>query len=417
MIVHYLTAGICFLLLAVLFALSLDSFSGHYFQPAVLAVTHTAALGWGTMMIFAALYQLLPVIMETNLFSIRLCWISFGLFTPGSALLIYSFWVFDPGAYMQIGGLLILTALVLFSINVFLTVKESARQSVFQDFILTSCVWLILTALIGVLLVFNFHYALLPADHLHFLRLHAHMGIAGWFLMLIIGISAKLVPMFLLSAYKKTHLLSLCYYLINLSLLCFLVDAYYNGLHAISYLILVPGVAGVCCYLAYICNCFTSRIRREIDLSMVTTLLSFVLLALAILLLPFIIYYHLKGNAWAVNLSVSYGILLFMGWLSALILGQTFKTLPFIVWVKHYEQLTGKVKTPLPADLINVLLLKIQFVAFLIFLPAFFCGLFFSIRLLEYIGAASLMVTAFTYCIHLFCLFFHQTKTEVYDRI
>ena len=416
-ITHYLAAAICFLILAILFVLSIDTFSGHYFQPKLLALTHIAALGWGTMMIFGALYQLLPVIMETNLFSIRLCWFSFVLFTPGSAMLVHSFWVFETGICMQVGGIMILTAIILFGINVFLTVKHAARPSVAQDFITTSCLWLCLTALLGVLLVFNFQYSLLPADHMHFLRLHAHMGIAGWFLMLIIGISGKLVPMFLLSKYKKTYLLDTSYYLINISLLCFLVDGYYNGINIKTYFIMFLGLAGIGCYLVYIYQCFISRLRKHIDLPMVTTLVSFVLFTLAILVLPFIIYYHLKGNPLAVNLSVGYGDLLFIGWISALILGQTFKTLPFIVWVKHYEHLTGKVKTPLPADLINGVLLKIQFIAFIVFLLSFFGGLIFSVWLLECIGATSLMITASSYCIHLLCLLFHQTKTETYDRL
>lgn len=243
------------------------------------------------------------------------------------------------------------------------------------------------------------------------------MGIAGWFLMLIIGVSGKLVPMFLLSKYKKTHLLGISYYLINISLLCFLVDGYYNGINIKTYLIMLLGIAGIGCYLIYIGRCFTTRLRKHIDLPMVTTLLSFILFALAILVLPFIIYYHLKGNALAVNLSTGYGVLLFMGWISALILGQTFKTLPFIVWVRHYEHLTGKVKTPMPADLINGWLLKIQFIAFIVFLVAFFSGLIFSVWLLECIGAASLVITASSYCIHLLCLLFHQTKIETYDRL
>lgn len=311
----------------------------------------------------------------------------------------------------------VFTAIVLFNLNVFFTVKHKKQESIFQEFVVTACLWLNLTALLGTLMVFNFQYPFLQKDHLHFLRLHAHMGIAGWFLMLIIGVSAKLVPMFLVSKYQKIQLLSVSYYFINAALLLFLLDGYIYGISNHTYLILLIGVIGVCSYLIYIFRCFQSRIRQEIDLPMLKSLFSFVLLAVGILLLPFILHYHLKNEAFAVNLSVLYGCLIFMGWISMLILGQTFKTLPFIVWVKHYEQLTGKVKTPLPSDLTNNVLLYVQCFAFLFFLATFIAGFFLNALMLKMIAAGSLTITALSYFLHLLILLLHKTKTEDYDHI
>ena len=414
---HYTIAAIFFLALAILFAFSMGDLSGHYFQPKLLAITHAAALGWGTMIIFGALTQLLPVILERELFSIELCWISLLFFVPGVILLVYSFWVFDPGMYMQLSGLLVLVAIITFSMNVFLTVQAKKDHTVFQEFIMTSCLWLMLTALLGVLMVYNFRFTFLPKDHLQFLRLHAHMGVAGWFLMLIIGVSGKLVPMFLVSRYQKTHLLSISYYLINAALLMFLIDGYLFGLNWKTYLIFAVALTGIGFYFYYIFQCYKSRLRKEVDLPMLQTLLSFLLLAACIFVLPFILYYHLKNDSHAVNLSVFYGILIFMGWITALILGQTFKTLPFIVWVKHYEHLTGKVKTPLPADLINSTLLRIQFTGFFVFLLGFFAGMLYASNILKFIGAGGLITTAAVYCIQVLCLLLHKAKTKDYDHV
>lgn len=414
---HYLIAGLFFLVLAGMFLFSLETLSGHYFQPKILAMTHAAALGWGSMIIFGALYQLLPVILETKLHSIKLAWTSITFFVPGIILLVYCFWIFDPGMYMQIAGVLVFIAIVLFNLNVFFTVKHKKQESIFQEFIITACLWLTLTALLGVLMIFNFQYSFLQKDHLHFLRLHAHMGIAGWFLMLIIGVSAKLLPMFLISGYEKKHLLLLAYFCINAALLLFLLDGYLHGINGYTYFVLLLGLTGICFYLFYIFRCFQSRIRKDVDLPMVKSLLSFVFLAAGILILPFILYYHLKNDAFAVNLSTLYGSLIFMGWISLLILGQTFKTLPYIVWVKHYEQLTGKVKTPLPSDLINKGLLYVQSFAFLLFLLAFGSGFLLNSFTLKIIAAGSLLATALSYFAHLIVLLLHQTKTEDYDHI
>jgi hypothetical protein len=414
-ICHYLIAALFFLALAILFLFSVEELSGHYFQPKILALTHIAALGWGSIIIFGTLYQLLPFILETRLFSLKLSWLSLAFFVPGVILLVYCFWVFNPGVYMQIASFLLFAAVVSFDLNVFLTVKDRKQDSMVTEFILTSCLWLSLTVLLGGLMVFNFTFSFLPKDHLQFLRLHAHMGIAGWFLMLIIGVSAKLLPMFLVSKYQKTHLLSYSYYLINAALLLFILDGYFYGINFKTYVISFLGVLGICFYLAFVYQCVTTRIRANIDLPMVQTLGSFVLLGLAILTLPFLLYYHLKQHPLATNLSVFYGVLIFMGWISSLISGQTFKILPYIVWLKCYEHLTGKVKTPMPADLINNSLLNLQFVAFLVFLLSFMTGFLLSSDILKYLAAGSLLLMALCYSIHVLCLLLHPIKTEKYE--
>src|SRR5690554_4101227 len=73
----YGTGALFFLLLALLLFFASGDLAGHYFAPRILAVVHTAALGWGTMMIFGAAYQLLPVIAERTLYSSRLAFVSY----------------------------------------------------------------------------------------------------------------------------------------------------------------------------------------------------------------------------------------------------------------------------------------------------------------------------------------------------
>lgn len=414
--VHYLLAGLFFLLLGILFMFSIEALSGHYFQPKILALTHTAALGWGVMIIFGALYQILPVILQKELYSIKLAWASLFFLLPGVILLIYSFWVFRPGLYMQIAGMLLLLAVVLFNVNVFLTVRAKKAESISQEFIVTACIWLSLTVLLGTLMVFNFQYLFISKDHLSVLRLHAHMGIAGWFLMLIIGVSTKLVPMFLVSKYQKTYLLSMSYYFLNIALILFLLDSYLYGLNYKTYFIILLGFMGIGFYIVYIYKCFQSRIRRRLDLPMLKSLLSSVFLVGGIVILPFLLNYHLKHEALAVKLSTFYGVIIFMGWMSMLILGQSFKTLPFIVWLKPYEKLTGKVKTPLPSDLVNNTLLYVLSLSFFLFLFTFIVSFFFNISVLKIIAACSLLLSAIIYLIQLILLFLHQTKTEEYDH-
>lgn len=414
-VTHYMVAAFCFLILSIMMLFSVKAFAGHYFHPQILAITHMAALGWGTMIILGASYQLIPVVLETDLYSERLAWISFALFLPGLIALIYSFWVFVPGIHMQCGAILLLLAVSLFTVNVYLTAKKKKQETIQEDFIFSACICLCLTVALGAALVFNFTMPIFPQDHLHFLKLHAHLGLIGWFLLMLIGVSSKLVPMFLVSSYQNTKLLTFSYYLIVGALLYFLVDSYIFGLSFRTYLIFTIGAAGIACYLLFILKCLRSRIRKHIDLPMLNSFLSFILLKIATLTVPFIIYFHLKNNPLTIRFSMIYGEFMLMGWITALILGQTFKTLPFIVWVKHYEHLTGKFQTPMPADLFADNLLKAQTVSYLVFCLTFMPGCYFVFLPLIYIGIAALIVTATLYLSNIFVVLFHKTIT--YDKL
>jgi len=265
---------------------------------------------------------------------------------------------------------------------------------------------------LGLFLVFNFRYAFLPQGQLHFLKLHAHMGIVGWFMLLIIGVSSKLIPMFLVSRKTNEKLLNWSYYLINLGLLCFLVDGFLFGLNYKTYAIAGITFSGLAIYIWYVVECFQSRLKKRIELPITNTIGSFVLLIAATLVLPFIIYLHLQSDQSAVFYSNLYGALLFMGWISALILGQTFKTLPFIVWAKKYEHLAGKVKMPLPADLYKNGLLRTQTLAYVVFCLGFFFGLLLKSKILICAGLFFLLITSLAYVLNVLFVVFHKSQLK-----
>jgi len=66
---HYAFGGLTWLAVTLLIVFNPEAFTQHFFNPELLAITHLLVLGWITMIIFGALYQLLPVIMEVKLYS------------------------------------------------------------------------------------------------------------------------------------------------------------------------------------------------------------------------------------------------------------------------------------------------------------------------------------------------------------
>ncbi|MGZ5303772.1 MAG: hypothetical protein ACXWDO_06660, partial [Bacteroidia bacterium] len=403
----YITASIAFLALCVMLFFSVSNLNAHFFQPRLLALVHTAALGWATMVIFGATYQLLPVIFENDLYSSKLAFASYLLLLPGTVLLVYSFWVFDSGIMMQAGGLLVFAAVICFVWNVLFTAQESDKYSIQKTYIFTAGLWFLVTVTFGVLLVFNFSRMLFH-DHLQILKLHAHAGIAGWFLMMIIGVGSKLLPMFLLGKSGKTKYLNLAYYFINAGLVLFLVDGYFAGITIRSLLYTLFITAGIVFFLVYMQDVFKNRLRKSLDFPMKWSMASLPIMLLAIMLIPFMFYFPK-----AFFLTSVYGALIFLGWITSLIMGQTFKTLPFIVWNSRYKDLSGKQKIPMPKHLYHENIIQYQFYIYLAGFVLLVGGIASGLQLIMQAAAILLIIVALLYIFNVFTIIFRKPAMPI----
>jgi uncharacterized membrane protein YuzA (DUF378 family) len=354
----YIAGALFFLGLTVLSFIAADSFHGHFFQARTLALVHIAALGWGTMLIFGAAYQLIPVIFERPLYSPRLAFASFVSLVIGSFCLVTAFWNSHTGWPMLAGGSLVVVATLLYIINLFLTADYKA-VSIAKCFVFSSACWLLATTVAGLMLAINLAFPFIEGNHLELLKIHAHLGLAGWFLQLISGVSSILVPMFLFGKSAKTNLLRAAFILQHVGLLGFTADHYFFGPSARAPLYILIVLAGILCWLGFLADVYRRRVKKKVDLQMRFTGASLAALLLAVATLLPIFWF--SSHAW----NSLYGTLLFFGWISGLIFGKTFKTLPFIVWNHHYKDVHGQKNIPLPKDLYNEKLIRLQFWLFL----------------------------------------------------
>jgi hypothetical protein len=410
-IAHYISAALFFLAIAILLIFSSEAFIGHYFHPKILAITHITTLGWVSFIIIGSLYQLVPVISNKKIFSPVMSLFTYLCVSIGTVLLAYSFWTFNTGFLIQTAAGLLFIGITLFLINILLTVRQSKEKNIEMDFIQASIFWFWLTAFIGALLVFNFQYVFLPKDHLYYLKIHAHIGLIGWFLCLIIGVSSKLIPMFLLSGKLNANYLSYCYYLINFGLLGFIIDALFlNGLERTPVFSIII-LFGICFFLYFILNAFKTRARKKIDINLKHTYISFFLISI-----PIILWGILKFNIVAdkqLELQISSAIVfsLLFGFITLLILGQTFKNLAFIVWLKKYQEISGKVKTPLPKDLYSEKIATFQLYLFIISFIVILYSILMSNSVTIKFGAISLIITAILYTINVFKIVLHKDNS------
>lgn len=402
-------AAISFLFATILLFFSASAFMQHYFNPNTLAITHCMALGWGTMMILGASHQLVPVLIEGKLYSNVLAYISFVFGAIGIPLLIYGFYFFNLGWPAQSGGILINAAVITYLLNLAVSMVKSKKENVHAVFIFTASLWLLLTTLLGLLLLYNFTAIILPKDSLHYLSLHAHIGIIGWFLLLVMGVGSRLIPMFLISKYNNTKLLWVIYGLMNGSLLSFILSFLFLNTTAF-YFIPVTAMLLVLLLFGYYCySCYKQRIRKKVDEQMKITLTSVMMLLIPLIFLIIIIAGLLLGTV-NTKMVLLYGFVIFFGWITAIIFGMTFKTLPFIIWNKVYHLHAGLGKTPNPKDLFSSKIFIAMCFIYLFGFALFISGIYFTKIIILKAAAALLIVTALLYNWNVLKMFFHKSS-------
>lgn len=404
----YVYAAASFLVGTILLLANTAIFQIHYFNPHTLAITHVMALGWGTMMVLGASHQLLPVLIEGKLDSNLLAYLSFIFTAIGIPILIAGFYTLQLGGVAQLGGILINIGVICYVVNVFASSLKSNRKNVHAWFMITAVLWLFSTVFLGLLLLLNFSKPILPKDSVHYLALHAHLGIIGWFLLMVIGVGSRLIPMFLISKYTNNKILWIIYGLLNAGLISFifllLFEAPTVGYYLpIGMLLAAVILFGRHCYLAY-----KIRIRRNVDEQMKTSLLSIVQMLLPIITLILLLAI-LPADLFP-NMALLYGFCIFFGWLTAIIIGMTFKTLPFIIWNKVYHTKAYKGKTPAPKELFSENIYNIMLYAYLAGFILFCIGIIILNSIVLKLGAMALVASAVLYVVNIGKALSHKPK-------
>lgn len=406
---HFVFGGLIWLVVTLLITFNSEAFTQHFFNPILLSITHLLALGWITMVIFGALYQLIPVIVEVKLYSEKLAVFSFVLLGLGTLLLAFSFWNLAFGILMFTAGGLILVAVISFLINILTTIYKSTKKSIERTFIVSAVIWLLFTVLAGLTLAINFNHPFLKPAHLELLKLHAHAGIVGWFLQLIIGVSSRLIPMFMVAHNLNTKKLNVAFYLINFALIIGIFSLFFEIKLGVTASIFI-GLIGVFSYLSFLVEAYQKRIKKQLDIGMKQSAFSFLLLLIPCLLILMLLPNFSLFTAFTLPLIIAYGSILMVGFITSLIMGQTYKTLPFIVWLKVYRGKIGKLKLPLPKDLYNEKIAVAQLWLFALGIVVFLIGIISSNTFLIQLSGVILFLSVILYNINMLKIIFHQPK-------
>jgi len=370
-----------------------DLLATYHYNQYILAATHLLVLGGLLSIVMGAMYQLVPVALEVHLHSERLGRWQYFCHLIGFAGLVWMFWVWNMKQVGHFGSLLAL-GVGLFVYNLARTLARVRRRDLIWFTVAAALAWLSLTVLAGLYLAASKSWTFSPFPSIGAMHAHAHVGGLGVFILLIVGVSYKLMPMFLLGEIQSPRRAAASLVLLNLAVLGLLVTLTLQSAWKLAFA-LVAG-AGIICYLIELRAVVRARQRRPLDWGVRYFLTAMVLLIPLAGLALVLCWPGLPATAFTTQLENVYGAGALLGVVGLAILGMLYKILPFLVWLKAYVDHIGKTRVPSLADMYSPRLQAVGFWLFLVGLTALLVttavGHSFGVRLSAIILLAALAV-------------------------
>ena len=309
-----------------------------YLDPRLTATTHLFTLGWITTSIMGALYQFLPVALGQPIRSVRLAYATLLLYVPGLLLFVTGLGAGRP-LLMLPGAALFGTGVLLFIGNMCATLHRATKRDVTWYALACAVFFLAITLLLGLALAGNLRWGYLGANRMTALGVHMHVALAGWVLLVMVGVAHRLLPMFLLSHGAKDHFAKAAVALIasGTALLAFV----HHGPPLFGRWLPALFIAlGCIAFLLQARSFYRHRHRPALDPGMRLAAGALAILALALIFAwPVIVT---GANA---NIAVAYIMTVLLG-ISLFVAAHYFKIVPFLVWYHRFGPLAGKRPVP-----------------------------------------------------------------------
>lgn len=330
--------------------------------PETLVLVHVVAIGWLSLLLCGALFQFVPVLIARPLYSDSLPLPTLLFIVAGLAGLVLGFLqragTIDSGVSLlpyAAASLTIGFSLALWNLGRTLcTVRPLALPA---SFVAVALVCLAATVALGVVfslvLGLNIRHGALLKVAGQGLPLHVIAGIGGWLTFAAIGVSYRLLAMFMLSPERDGRRTQAVLWLGTAALAIAILGGlaallFDKGLHLALLAGGVLGLAALGLYGMDVLHLYRARKRRAIELNSRMAALALISLAAAAIMAVVLI-----GLG---QLSERIGAVVFLlvfGWLSGLGLSQLYKIVAFLTWLECYGPVLGKTATPRVQDLVD----------------------------------------------------------------
>ncbi len=413
---HFLFGAISFAVAVILMLLARTELFLPYYHTKILAIVHVNLLGWAMMLVYGSLYQLVPVVFETKLFSEFIAKLTFWITGISVFLMAYSFWTGHLDDYLIWSAELMYTGLFLFVLNIGLSYKNATIKNIKNYFIIAAIFWLLFAQTEGLLMALNFKYNFLETGNLHHLKIHATSGLVGFFIQMIFGVGTTLIPMFLVSHKHSEKPLWPSFIFLNSGLLLLALSWLWidsRGMIIVGWILIFLSVVF---YVKFVYDAYRQRFKRILDEGMQPTMLIFILIFIPALIGMVLLFQSGEHSSLALTLTSLLLFSVIFGVINMIILGQTYKTIPFIIWLERYQPYVGKYQIPLPKEVYHATLALWQYRLYLVFFFMFLLGLITKNEWILNISLVILAIVAISYNFNMLKMFFHKPVLKPLEK-
>ena len=330
--------------------------------PETLLLVHLVAIGWLSLLMCGALFQFVPVLVARPLEGEALPPLALVTILCGLVALLAGFAglagiIAVPPEILPLGGLVLLAGFALVIIALGRTLWAARPLNLPARFVVVGLMALAGTVLLGEsfalvlsgLVGGEAALALL----LNGVPLHALLGLGGWMSFTAMGVSYRLLAMFMLAPETDgfTARLVLALGTLTLALVAAATPFALAAGMGVPGLLLVAALTGLVALGVYgrdVLALYRQRKRKTIELNAFAAIGAFASLAgAAVLLLVLLATGQLGTHVGALTFLFAFG------WLGGLGLAKLYKIVAFLTWLECFAPALGKRPTPRVQDLVD----------------------------------------------------------------
>lgn len=336
-LLYFAFAHLC-LALAFGTLLVMPSVPGPFFlHPRMVALVHLVTLGWITGSILGAFYIVGPLALGLPLHSSTFDRVAFGSFVTGVTGMVGHFWIGEYGG-MVWSALLVLVPVAHLARRLWNGLQHSSAPWPISLHVALAVGNMFAAAALGMLIGLNRLYGWFPWSPLSAAYAHAHLGAVGWALMMVVGLSYRLLPMILPSAMLEGRSVATSALFLQSGVIVLVVTLLNgSGWTIAGALLILGGLASFVWHVRWMLNRRRPRAaalpRR--DWATWQTHAAFMWL-LAAAGLGLMLSMPARAGA-AVALGWWYGTLGLVGFLSQIVVGMQGRLRPLYAWYRAFE--------------------------------------------------------------------------------
>ena len=358
---------------------------------------HLFVLGWATMLAMGAVYQLINVILQSNIYSERLGYIHYAVFTVGLFGLLFGF-IQGEVYWIAAFATLAFSGILLFAWNMAATLFRASRWDAITISAASAVLYLVLTGLSGMAMGLNFATGLWNELHNRLFGTHIWLGTVGWFGLLITGFSYKMLPMFYLAHHYPTALQKVVLLLWNAGVMVGAVSLLLDGNVWTKWFALLLITIAVVVYNVHIVQIRKYRHKRSPGSGIRWSMYGNHAFAVAAVAITAYSLWNPQHLFLAKSVKTA-GWIYLAGWVSFMIVCYLSKIVPFLWWTYKYGKRAGTPGTPVMSDLLSEKKVNAGLAAIAVFSLVPLAGLIFDSHLAVAAGGAAYSVFSIAYMV------------------